>query len=105
MKRYKITLPTKDQCKAMGLRFENQEPRIRLLLMGIAFGVSIAGECRFNLCFTSNTYFYVETNSITVLLGVKDRLAMQGCTVERVMDRHGNTAPIEEEKTITLTPV
>lgn len=82
MKRYKLTLPTPERCTALAIKFEGQEVRTRLWLMGLAYGVSLCpGTNRFNLSFTSNTKFYVETNSSMIINNVRDYLEPYGVTV------------------------
>jgi hypothetical protein len=92
MKRYKITLPTKEQCTALGIKFEGQETRTRLWVMGFAMGVSL-DKSTFNLTFANRNAIYCETDSTVAVAKLTEHLDSYGCTVER------------EEKSIILSPV
>ena len=95
-KRYRIQLPTPENCKAKGLKFEGQETRTRLWLIGVAQGVQFAAEaCQamvdehevhvtFNVSFAAKTYFYVDCDSSIIMENVKAHLKQYGCTVEEL---------------------
>jgi hypothetical protein len=87
MKRYKITMPTPEQCIASGLKFEGMNVRTHLWLMGVASGVSFVGgrdngfSWEFNLIFAAKCWFTVETNSAEIIQQVEDYLRQYDCTV------------------------
>ena len=86
MKRYRIQLPTKELCEAMGIKFDGQVIRTQLWLMGVASGVSYcSGTNRFNVSFVCKTYFYVDCNSSMIINNVRDYLEAYGVKVEELL--------------------
>jgi len=82
---YRIQLPTKEQCAALGVKFEGQALRTRLWLLGFASGVSFCNrDDIFNLNFTTDTHFYVECNNNTIINSVRDYLKPYGITVKEI---------------------
>ncbi len=90
MKRYRIQLPTSEQCKELGIKFEGQVMRTQLWLMGVASGVSfmsahVPADCeqiKFNLSFATTQCFYVDTNSDNLIAQVADYLKSYGVEIE-----------------------
>lgn len=85
LKRYKITLPTKELASALGIKFEGQSIRTQLWLMGVASGVSYCRSgATFNVTFTKLDMFYVDCNSQCIMQRVEDHLSSYGCKIEEV---------------------
>lgn len=90
-KRYKITLPTEERARRFGIKFEGQDTRTRLWLLGVAQGIDFANSAEnthieFHVFFSTHTLFYFKCNSASVVAGIERQLRQYGCEVEEVYE-------------------
>ena len=92
MKRYKVTLPTQEECIAKGFKFDGQEVRSRLWLVGVASGIAYAVKAinggaykiKFDVSFVGRNYFMLDCDSPVVMDQVAAQLTDYACTVAEV---------------------
>lgn len=95
IKRYRISLPTREECHANGIKFEGQEARTRLWLMGVAWGIQFTVKAcedmaeqvikfKFDIVFAANTYFYVDCDNESIMNSVKEHLTQNLCKIEEI---------------------
>lgn len=82
---YKLTLPTKEESLARGIKFEGQEMRLLNWLGGIAFALqAVNGWKQFSLLNHVGRVLMVRTNSVSLMDDIANELGIYGITCEKV---------------------
>lgn len=80
MTTYRFTMPTPEEAKAKGIKFEGMETRTRLWLTGIAFANSSLTGTPFSVVFSTPTSFTIATDQTKLIYDIKSWLDSYGYT-------------------------
>jgi hypothetical protein len=83
-KTFKLTAPSQTRCRELGVKFEGLQDRFNHWLNGVASGVSLCSNAHFQVKLVKPRYILVETDSATVINGVKDTMESNGYKIEEV---------------------